>query len=300
MVKKGRLQPGRMFLIDTSQGRIIDDEEIKRDLAAAHPYGEWLRDKLLHLDDLPDVFHITEPSREVIREQQTFGYTHEELRLLIEPMARNGMEALGSMGTDTPLAVLSDRPRLALRLLQAAVRPGHQPAARRHPGGAGHLAVQGHRPGGQPAGAGAGVLPPAGAPAPDHRQRPAWTGSSTSRRPDPRFKARTVRCLYPAFSGGDGLRRALERIRREVSEAIEDGANIIVLSDWLSNEDLAPIPMLLATAAVHHHLIREKTRTQVGLIVETGEAREVHHFACCWATAPRPSTRTWRSTRSSS
>jgi glutamate synthase (NADPH/NADH) large chain len=112
VVKKGRLRPGRMFLIDTSQGRIIDDEEIKAQLAAEHPYGEWLDEGLKHLDDLPEVFHITESSRDVLREQQTFGYTHEEIKILIEPMARAGIEALGSMGTDTPIAVLSDRPRL--------------------------------------------------------------------------------------------------------------------------------------------------------------------------------------------
>jgi glutamate synthase (NADPH) large chain len=278
VIKKGRLQPGRMFLIDTSQGRIIDDEEIKRDLAAAHPYGEWLADRLLHLDDLPDVFHITEASREVLREQQTFGYTHEDLRLLIEPMARNGVEALGSMGTDTPLAVLSDRSRLVYDYFKQlfaqvtnppldAIREELVTSLSKVVGPEGNLLDPG------PESCHLLQLP-----------HPIIDNDSLDRiqhieEADPRFKARTVRCLYPAFSGGDGLRRALERIRREVSEAIDDGANIIVLSDWLSNEDLAPVPMLLATAAVHHHLIREKTRTQVGLIIETGEAREVHHFA---------------------
>ncbi len=112
VIKKGRLQPGRMFLIDTSQGRIIDDEEIKADLAAAHPYGEWLDAGVKRLDDLPHTAHITESFRDVLREQRTFGWTIEELKVLIEPMARNGAEALGSMGTDTPLAVLSERPKL--------------------------------------------------------------------------------------------------------------------------------------------------------------------------------------------
>jgi glutamate synthase (NADPH) large chain len=278
VVKKGRLQPGRMFLIDTSQGRIIDDEEIKRDLAAAHPYGEWLQERLLHLDDLPEVYHITESSRDVLREQQTFGYTHEDLRLLIEPMARTGVEALGSMGTDTPLAVLSDRPRLVydyFKQLFAQVTNPPLDAIREE------LVTSLSK-----------VIGPESnllAPGPEschllELPHPIIDNESLDRiqhieEADPRFKARTVRCLYPAFSGGTGLRRALDRIRREVSEAIEDGANVIVLSDWLSNEDLAPVPMLLATAAVHHHLIREKTRTQVGLIIETGEAREVHHFA---------------------
>jgi glutamate synthase (NADPH/NADH) large chain len=278
VVRKGRLQPGRMFLIDTSQGRIIEDDEIKADLAGAHPYGEWLADKLLHLDDLPDVLHLREPSREVLHEQQTFGYTHEELKLLIEPMARNGAEAIGSMGTDTPLAVLSERPRLLYDYFKQlfaqvtnppldAIREELVTSLGKMVGPEGNLL--------EPGPESCHLL---GLPHPiidnDNLEKIRHIEEA-----DPRFRARTVRCLYPAFSGGDGLRRALERVRREVSEAIDDGVNIIILSDWLSNEDLAPIPMLLATAAVHHHLIREKTRTQVGLIVETGEAREVHHFA---------------------
>ena len=278
VVAKGRLQPGRMFLIDTSQGRIIGDEEIKRTLATAHPYGEWLDSNLLRLEDLPDVAHIRESAREVIREQQTFGYTSEDLRLLIEPMARNGVEAIGSMGTDTPLAVLSDRPRLVydyFKQLFAQVTNPPLDAIREE------LVTSLSK-----------VIGPEGnllEPGPEschllELPNPIIDNDELDRiqhieEVDPRFRTRTVRCLYPAFSGGAGLRRALDRIRSEVSDAISDGANIIVLSDWLSNEDLAPIPMLLATAAVHHHLIREKTRTQVGLVVETGEAREVHHFA---------------------
>ncbi len=278
VVQKGRLQPGRMFLIDTSQGRIIDDTEIKAELAAAHPYGEWLTDKLLHLDDLPEVMHTRETSREVVREQQTFGYTHEELKLLVEPMARTGAEAIGSMGTDTPLAVLSNRPRLLsdyFKQLFAQVTNPPLDAIREELvtslgkvlGPEGNLLEPG------PGSCHLLELP-----------HPVIDNDTLDRilhieEADPHFRARTIRCLFPAFSGGDGLRRALDRIRREVSEAIEDGANIIVLSDWMSNEDLAPVPMLLATAAVHHHLIREKTRTQVGLVVETGEAREVQHFA---------------------
>ena len=278
VITKGRLQPGRMFLIDTEQGRIIDDAEIKQGLAAAHPYGEWLESNLLRLEDLPEVAHIRESSREVLREQQTFGYTHEDLRILIEPMARTGVEALGSMGTDTPLAVLSDRPKLVYDYFKQlfaqvtnppldAIREELVTSLSKVVGPEGNLLDPG------PQSCHLLELP-----------HPILNNEDLDRiqhieEADPRFKARTVRCLYPAFSGGRGLARALERIRAEVSEAIEDGANIIVLSDWLSNEDLAPIPMLLATAAVHHHLIREKTRTQVGLIVETGEAREVHHFA---------------------
>ncbi|MBU6216353.1 MAG: glutamate synthase subunit alpha, partial [Acidobacteria bacterium] len=274
VVHRGRLQPGRMFLIDTSQGRIIDDAEIKAELARAHPYGAWLEEYLLEVDDLPEVQHVREPSADVVREQQTFGYTHEELKLLVEPMARTGAEAIGSMGTDTPLAVLSNRPRLLsdyFKQLFAQVTNPPLDAIREELvtslgkvlGPEGNLLEPG------PGSCHLLELP-----------HPVIDNDTLDRilhieEADPHFRARTIRCLFPAFSGGDGLRRALDRIRREVSEAIEDGANIIVLSDWMSNEDLAPVPMLLATAAVHHHLIREKTRTQVGLVVETGEAREV-------------------------
>jgi len=277
VVRKGRLQPGRMFLIDTSEGRIIDDEEIKSKLAAAHPYTEWLERGLKHLDDLPEVFHVTESPRNVLREQQTFGYTHEEIKILLEPMVRSGVEALGSMGTDTPIAVLSERSRLLYDYFTQlfaqvtnppldAIREELVTSVSKIIGPEGNMLEPG------PESCHVLELP-----------QPILDNVSLDKilhieEADPRFRARTVRTLFPAFSGGDGLRRALERIRREVSEAIEDGVNIIVLSDWHSNEDLAPIPMLLATAAVHHHLIREKSRTKVGLIVETGEAREVHHF----------------------
>ena len=278
VVQKGRLRPGRMFLIDTEQGRIIEDSEIKAELAAAHPYGEWLDAGLKHLDDLPEVFHITESPRDVLREQQTFGYTHEEIKLIIEPMVRNGVEALGSMGTDTPIAVLSDRSRLLydyFKQLFAQVTNPPLDAIREE------LVTSV----GRVIGPEGNVLEP-GSESCHLLELPHPIVDNVSldkirhiEEADPRFKAHTVRTLFPAFSGGDGLRRALERIRREVSDAIDDGVNLIILSDWHSNEDLAPIPMLLATAAVHHHLIREKTRTKVGLIVETGEAREVHHFA---------------------
>ncbi|MCP4436169.1 MAG: glutamate synthase large subunit [Actinomycetia bacterium] len=276
VVKKGRLQPGRMFLIDTSEGRIIDDEEIKSELAAAHPYGEWLEQGVKRLADLPYIAHITESRRDVLREQRTFGYTIEELKVLIEPMARNGMEALGSMGTDTPLAVLSERPKLLydyFKQLFAQVTNPPLDAIREE------LVTSLDRY----VGPEANILEPG----PESCQLielpyPIIDNDSLERilhieEVDARFRSRKIRCLFPAFSGGPGLRRALERIRAEVSEAIAEGVSIIVLSDEMSNEDLAPIPMLLATSAVHHHMIREKTRTRVGLIVETGEARTVHH-----------------------
>jgi glutamate synthase (NADPH/NADH) large chain len=276
VVRKGRLQPGRMFLIDTSQGRIIDDEEIKRDLATAHPYGEWIHEGLKHLDDLPETSHITESARDVLREQKTFGYTLEELKLLIEPMARTGIEALGSMGTDTPLAVLSERPKLLSDYFKQmfaqvtnppldAIREELVTSLGRYIGPESNILDPG------PQSCRLLELP-----------HPIIDNDSLERilhieEADPRFRARKIRCLFPAFAGGDGLRRAIDRVRTEVSAAIAEGVNILVLSDEMSTEDLAPIPMLLATSAVHHHLIREKTRTQVGLIVETGDARTVHH-----------------------
>ena len=284
VVQRLRLQPGRMFLVDTAQGRIIADEEIKAELAAEHPYREWLDAEQFHLDDLPQGPYIRMPHHRVVLRQQAFGYTYEELNLLIAPMARTGAESLGSMGTDTPIAVLSSRPRMlfdyfqqlfaqvtnppldAIReevvtSIQATVGPEgdllnptpescHQillphPILRNH-----ELAklvnldpddeVHGHRHG---------------------------------------MRSAVIRCLYPVAKGGAGLRRALDDIRAAASKAIADGARILILSDRESNENSAPIPTLLAVSAVHHHLVRERTRTQVGLVVEAGDAREVHHMA---------------------
>ena len=284
VIQRLRLQPGRMFLVDTAQGRIIADEEIKAELAAEHPYRQWLATEQFHLDDLPQGPYIRMPHHRVVLRQQAFGYTYEELSMLVAPMARAGLEALGSMGTDTPIAVLSARPRMlfdyfqqlfaqvtnppldAIReevvtSLQATVGPEgdllnptpqscHQillphPILRNH-----ELAklvnldpddeVNGHRHG---------------------------------------MRSAVIRCLYPVAEDGDGLHRALDGIRAAASAAIADGARILILSDRESNEVSAPIPTLLAVAAVHHHLVRERTRTQVGLVVEAGDAREVHHMA---------------------
>ena len=277
VVRKGRLQPGRMFLIDTSQGRIIDDEEIKGALAAAVPYGQWLRDNLKHLDDLPEVIHVTESHLDTIREQQTFGYTHEELSILMDPMARTGGEALGSMGTDTPIAVLSKRPRLLFDYFAQlfaqvtnppldAIREELVTSLGKMVGPEGNIL--------QPTPQNARLL---------EIPRPIIDNDELDKLKHVEeagfgWKARTISCLYPVREGGEGLRAALARIRREASDAIAEGVKILILSDWATTEDMAPVPSLLFTSAVHHHLIREKTRTQVGLVVETGEAREVHHF----------------------
>ena len=280
ILRKGRLQPGKMFLVDIEAGRIIEDEEIKDSLAQAAPYGDWLRDGMVKLSDLPSREHIVYPHSSVIRRQRAFGYTEEDLRMLVTPMARNGMEALGSMGTDTPIAALSTKPRLlfdyfsqlfaqvtnppldAIReelvtSLGTAMGPEHNlldpgPASCRHISLAFpvidndelakiiHVNADGDYPG---------------------------------------LSAHVVRGLFFVAEGGDGLRSRLNEIKSEVSLAIENGAHIIVLSDRDGDTEEAPIPSLLLTAAVHHHLIREKTRTKVGLVVEAGDVREVHHVA---------------------
>jgi glutamate synthase (NADPH/NADH) large chain len=277
IVQKGRLQPGRMFLVDTSRGRIVGDDEIKAELAAAKPYGRWLSDRLVELEKLPKKQHTIRSHRSVVQRQQVFGYTTEELKILIEPMARVGIEPIGSMGTDTPVAVLSNRSRLLFDYFTQlfaqvtnppldAIREELVTALGKTIGPEGNL-----------------LDPDPSSCRQIHIPRPilnndefATLAGIDEQLPD--FRAATISCLYPVAEGGAGLRQALADICRQTSEAIDDGANIIILSDRHGTEALAPIPSLLFTAAVHHHLIRERSRTQVGLIVETGEAREVHHM----------------------
>ncbi|MBB1029784.1 glutamate synthase large subunit [Dietzia sp. SLG310A2-38A2] len=278
VVTKTRLRPGRMFLVDTAAGRIIDDQEIKEELAAEHPYQQWLDEGMVRLGDLPQVSQEIMSHERVVLRQRVFGYTEEELRILVSPMARVGAEATGSMGTDTPLPVLSQRARMlfdyfAQRFAQVTNPP--LDAIREE-------LVTSY-----------GVtLGPEGDlinPGPDscrqikldnpilgNSELATLLAAGESRQG---LRAVTVRGLYNVAHGGRGLRIALDRIRREVSEAIEDGAAVIVLSDRESDERNAPIPSLLLTSAVHHHLVREKTRTRVSLVVESGDAREVHHMA---------------------
>ncbi|MEI7544603.1 MAG: glutamate synthase large subunit [Mycobacteriaceae bacterium] len=284
VVKKMRLQPGRMFLVDTDRGRIIADEEIKAELAAAHPYQEWLDTEQFHLDDLPQGPYIRMPHHRVVLRQQAFGYTYEELNMLLAPMARTGAEALGSMGTDTPIAVLSARPRMLFDYFQQlfaqvtnppldAIREEVVTSLQATVGPEGDLlhptAASCHQI----------VLP-------QPILRNHELAKLVNLDPDDEvhghrhgMRSAVIRCLYPVAEGGDGLRRALDDIRTAVSEAIADGARILILSDRESHESAAPIPTLLAVAAVHQHLVRERTRTQVGLVVESGDAREVHHMA---------------------
>jgi glutamate synthase (NADPH/NADH) large chain len=280
VVAKGRLRPGRMFLVDTEAGRIIEDDEIKGRLAAAAPYGDWVHAGLMELETLPDREHVVYTHDSVQRRQQTFGYTEEELKVLIGPMARVGAEPIGSMGTDTPIAVLSKRPRLLydyFTQLFAQVTNPPLDAIREELvtsvittiGPEGNLLEPG------PASCRQIVLP---FPVIDNDEL-AKIISIDEDGNLPGFRATRVSGLYRVRDGGRGLKARLVEICRGVSEAIEDGARILILSDRDSNVDLAPIPSLLLTAAVHQHLIREQTRTRVALIVESGDCREIHHVA---------------------
>ena len=281
IVAKGRLQPGKIFLVDTAAGRIVTDDEVKAELAAEHPYDDWLHAGLLHLDDLPDRDRDLPDSAELAVQQRLFGYTEEDRRVLLGPMAISGAEPIGSMGDDTPLAVLSDRPRLlfdyfaqqfaqvtnppldAIReevvtSLSSATGPEHNLLA---PGPASCRQI---------------VLP-----------YPVISETDLAKiihinedRDLPGFAAYVVDGRYPAAGGGDALRARLAEIRAEVTEAINGGAKIIVLSDRNSAAGRwAPIPSLLLTGAVHHHLIAGRNRTRVGLIVEAGDVRQPHHVA---------------------
>ena len=280
IVRKGRLQPGKMFLVDLQEGRIIEDDEIKDSLSTAQPYSDWLHAGLVRLSDLPSREHIVYPHSSVVRRQRAFGYTEEELRLIITPMAKNGAEPLGSMGTDTPIAALSEKPRLLFDYfaqLFAQVTNPPLDAIREEL-----------------------VTSLGGSIGPEHNlldpgpsscrqislQFPVIDNDELAKiinvnadGDQPGFATHVVRGLFPIAGGGRSLVARLEQIRSEVSSAINEGARIIVLSDRDGDAENAPIPSLLLTSAVHHHLIREKTRTKVGLVVESGEVREVHHVA---------------------
>ncbi len=280
VVRKGRLQPGRMFLVDTDRGRIVDDAEIKAELAAEAPYDEWLHAGRIHLADLPEREHVVHTHASVTRRQQTFGYTEEELRVLLTPMARNGAEPIGSMGTDTPIAVLSGRPRLLFdyfsQLFAQVTNPPLDAIREELVTSLGTaIGPDQNLLTATPAHCRQVVLD---FPVVDNDQLSKIL--QVNRDGDlPGFAAVKIRGLYPVAGGGPALQSVLEDVFAEVSEAVAAGARFIVLSDRDSDAEWAPIPSLLLTSAVHHHLIREKTRTQVGLVVEAGDVREVHHVA---------------------
>ena len=280
VVRKGRLQPGKMFLVDIEAGRIIEDEEIKDQLADAAPYGEWLHAGIVKLNELPAREHIVYPHSSVIRRQRAFGYTEEDLRILITPMARNGMEPLGSMGSDSPIAALSEKPRLIFDYFSQLFAQVTNPPLD---------AIREEL-----------VTSLGGSIGPEHNLLDP--GPNSCRQISlafpvidndelakiihvnvdgdfPGLEAYVVRGLFPVNGDGNALRIRLDEIKKEVSDAIAKGAHLIILSDRDGDAEDAPIPSLLLTSAVHHHLIREKTRTKVGLVVEAGDVREVHHVA---------------------
>jgi glutamate synthase (NADPH/NADH) large chain len=280
VARKGRLQPGKMFLVDIEAGRIIEDDEIKDSLANAHPYGKWVEEGMIRLKDLPEREHIVYPHASVVRRQKAFGYTEEELRVLITPMAKNGMEPLGSMGTDTPIAALSEKPRLMFDYFSQlfaqvtnppldAIREELVTSLGSAVGPEWNLLDPGPNSCRQ-----VGIA----FPVIDNDELAKLIHANVDG-DYPGLASYVVKALFPVEADGSGLRKRLEEIKKEVSDAISDGARIIVLSDRDGDADNAPIPSLLMTAAIHHHLIREKTRTKVGLIVEAGDVREVHHVA---------------------
>jgi glutamate synthase (NADPH/NADH) large chain len=280
IVRKGRLQPGKMFLVDIESGRIIEDDEIKDSLADAAPYGQWLADGMVKLSELPAREHIIYPHKSVVRRQKAFGYTEEELKIIVAPMAKSGGEALGSMGTDSPIAALSNKPRLLFdyftQLFAQVTNPPLDAIREELVTSLGGSIGPEHN-----------LLDPG----PDSCKQislafPVIDNDELAKIINinvddeyPELAAYVVRGLFPVTGDGNTLRNRLEEIKLEVSQAIKDGAHVIVLSDRDGDAEDCPIPSLLLTAAVHHHLIREKTRTQVGLIVEAGDVREVHHVA---------------------
>ncbi|MGE3511725.1 MAG: glutamate synthase central domain-containing protein, partial [Vicinamibacterales bacterium] len=276
IVLKERLHPGRMFLVDTARGRIVSDEELKRELAAAHPYQEWLKN-LIDIDDLDPAPYLPPPSHETVtRRQQLFGYTHEDLRLLMAPMALNGEEPIGSMGVDTSLAALSDRPRLLFDYFKQvfaqvtnppldAIREELVTSMESTIGPEGNLLD----------------------PRPESCRQikikyPVIDNSQVAQLRltyDPGFRATRVPMLFDISQGAEGLRKALDDVNMRAAAAVDAGYTILILTDRDADRSRAPIPSLLATASVHHHLVRLGKRTRCALIVVTGDAREVHHCA---------------------
>ncbi|MEU5850197.1 glutamate synthase large subunit [Saccharopolyspora shandongensis] len=280
VVAKGRLQPGRMFLIDTAQGRIVDDEEIKSALAGEHAYDDWLHSGLLNLDELPNREHVVHTHESVVRRQLSFGYTEEELSLLLAPMATGAGEPLGSMGSDTPPAPLSQRSRMLYDyFVQQFAQVTNPPLdAIREEIVTSVARVMGPEQ---------NLLSPSAAscrhivlPNPvidnDELAKLIHVNDDGDL---PGFASAVLSGLYEVDGGGEALADAIERIREEASEAIAAGARVLVLSDRDSDHRMAPIPSLLLVSAVHQHLVRTKERLRVALVVESGDAREVHHVA---------------------
>jgi glutamate synthase (ferredoxin) len=275
--QKGRLQPGRMFLVDTEEGRIVADEEIKQKIATEQPYRQWLNDHLLDLSSVGEFPHGTELSHNtVLQRQRAFGYTFEDLRIVMAPMARDGVEALGSMGCDTPLAVMSNKPQLLynyFKQLFAQVTNPPIDCIREELVTSAVTTIGSERNLLKPKPMSCNLI---------KLHSPILTNEQFAKLKYIRqagFKSVTLPILFKAADGQAGLAKAMDDLCARASSAVEAGANILILSDRGVDVELAAMPALLAVAGVHHHLIREGTRTRVGLVLESGEPREVHHFS---------------------
>lgn len=281
IVAKGRLEPGSMFLVDTESGRIVPDEEIKSNLAAQHPYRQWVEGNSVEMNELPTREHVSHSGMSVQRRQRAFGYTEEDLKLLLAPMANTGKEPLGSMGNDAPMAVLSSRSRMLFdyftqKFAQVTNPPldwereeivtSLESAIGPEPNLLEDSELHAKK-----------ILIPL--PVVDSDQMAQLKRLDKAKILGGYYKPYTVRGLYQVAGGGEAMHRRLEEIFSEVDAAIADGKNFIVLSDRDSNHTWGPIPSLLLTSAVQHHLLRRHTRTQVSLAVEAGDVREVHHVA---------------------
>ena len=278
VVLKGRLEPGKMFLIDMEQGRIVGDDELKTAIAAQKPYGEWLKKNLVKITDLPTVPHVPTPDHETLLHRQlAFGYTLEDMKYILAPMGNDGAEAIGSMGTDTPLAVLSDRPQSLFSYFKQLFAQVTNPPldAIREECVTSVLTTIGREDNLLQPSPDACHLIELKSPVLDNdetarlKQLNGWNG----------FKSATLNMTFRASEGDAGLEAALDRIFDEAVRAIATGANILILSDRAVDATHAPIPSLLACSGLHHHLVRQGLRTRAGLVVECGDAREVHHFA---------------------
>ena len=287
IIKRGRLKPGRMFLVDTAAGRIVPDAEIKDELAAAHPYAEWLETESSELADLPDREHIVHPQSSVDRRQRTFGYNDEDLMFLIGPMAETGAEPIGAMGSDTAIAAFAQRPRMLFDyFVQSFAQVTNPPLdaireelvtslatglGREH-----NLLAAGPEHARQ-------VLLPY--PVIDNDELAKFVHLTKPRRRGgaERPSSHVLSGLYAPAGGGVSMARRIEELCTEASEAIARGVHYLIVSDRDSTAELAPIPSLLLTSAIHHHLIRERSRTRVSLLVEAGDVREVHHVATLMA-----------------
>ncbi|WP_276354008.1 glutamate synthase large subunit [Cohnella caldifontis] len=277
IVLKDRLRPGRMLLVDTKEGRIISDEEVKRAIATEHPYREWLDEHLVDLEDLPEAPELPEPDHATVQQrQQAFGYTFEDIRKIMEPMALTGVEPLASMGYDAPLAVLSERPqRLFNYFKQLFAQVTNPPidAIREEIITSTYTSIGPER----------NLLNPEPESCRHIRlYSPVLSNEDFAKLRHvhrPGFKSITLPIFFPADQGEQGLREALDQLCAAADRVIAKGHNILILSDKGVDAENAAIPSLLAVSALHHHLIRQGTRTKVGILLESGEPREVHHFA---------------------